>query len=305
MNLMTKGRSFHANIRLPIVAAANRFLDDVGRIGARYKLFVVHRGQFVAAIRGRRFLIGARSLLFLNERDALTVEERTDLDYSAVVFHPSLINARFDCDSVRSPDAGFGETDTLDLHILVPFFAETEIRHLRLGQLTYHRISRQFTTIQKMLERQDEKYWPCKARSSTIEVLFLLRAMYDGESPGGPTALDNVGDTISRVILSLHSNYAGRITIDGLARSFHTNRTTLSGQFKARTGATIIEYVNRLRIEIACQLLRDTSCPIGEIAERTGFPDLSNFGRTYKRQVGLSPSTYRAQHEGLRPPVRN
>ena len=301
MDWVTKGRSFHEDIRLPVVAAANRFIDDVGRIEDRYKLFVVHHGQFVAGIRGKRFLIGERSLLFLNERDTLTVEECTDLDYSAVVFHPSLINSQFNCATVRSPGAHFGETDKLDLHILVPFFADTEIRHFRLGQLAYHRINRQFTTIQKMLGQQNEKYWPCKARSAAIEVLFLLRAMYDGEQSSGTTALDNIGDTISRVILSLHSNYGSRITINGLARSFHTNRTTLSGHFKERTGASIVEYVNRLRIEIACQLLRDTSCPVGEIAERTGFPDLSNFGRTFKRRVGLSPSRYRGQRDGIPP----
>ncbi len=53
------------------------------------------------------------------------------------------------------------------------------------------------------------------------------------------------------------------------------------------------ELLDQIRHEIASQLLTDTDAPLGEIAERLGYFNQSNFKRAWKRQKGVSPDQYR------------
>lgn len=78
-----------------------------------------------------------------------------------------------------------------------------------------------------------------------------------------------------------------------LTKEFHTNRNTLSKKFKKETGLSLIEYILKLRINVACMLLRDTSLPVSEIMERVGFVDISHWGRAFKKYTGYSPTEYK------------
>ena len=64
--------------------------------------------------------------------------------------------------------------------------------------------------------------------------------------------------------------------------------------FKQRTNKTYFTFLNEIRIERACKLLRDKECLITEVAEKSGFKYISNFNRKFKEIVGKSPSDYRS-----------
>ena len=56
----------------------------------------------------------------------------------------------------------------------------------------------------------------------------------------------------------------------------------------------LVQYVNRLRINLACQLLMsDDAIPITEICYAVGFNNLSNFNRQFLAQKGMPPSRFR------------
>ncbi len=69
--------------------------------------------------------------------------------------------------------------------------------------------------------------------------------------------------------------------------------------FKAATGLTPQEYLIRLRLDEAKQLLQESSCPIAEIAQKTGFADSNYFSRLFKLKNNLSPREYRASCNSL------
>lgn len=68
---------------------------------------------------------------------------------------------------------------------------------------------------------------------------------------------------------------------------------TLKRRFKAATGSSLIEYLQRLRIEEAKRVLEWESTPVEEVSLQVGYEDASFFRRLFKRLVGLTPSEYR------------
>jgi AraC-like DNA-binding protein len=70
--------------------------------------------------------------------------------------------------------------------------------------------------------------------------------------------------------------------------------SAFSRSFRRHTGMALVQYVNRLRINLACQLLMsDDAMPIIEICYAVGFNNLSNFNRQFLTQKGMPPSRFR------------
>jgi AraC-like DNA-binding protein len=71
------------------------------------------------------------------------------------------------------------------------------------------------------------------------------------------------------------------------------SESAFSHFFKKKTGGTFIDYLNNLRIAKACQLLAETSNTIAEICYSSGFNNISNFIRMFKKRKGVTPNEYR------------
>ena len=68
---------------------------------------------------------------------------------------------------------------------------------------------------------------------------------------------------------------------------------TFKRRFKAATGATLIDYLQNVRIEKAKRLLESGNRPVDEISVAAGYEDASFFRRLFKRRTGLTPGQYR------------
>lgn len=66
--------------------------------------------------------------------------------------------------------------------------------------------------------------------------------------------------------------------------------------FKTETGKTLNQYLTEYRIEKAKKLLMDSRYKITDISSKVGYNDGNYFGKTFKKQVGLSPSEFREQY---------
>ncbi len=66
-------------------------------------------------------------------------------------------------------------------------------------------------------------------------------------------------------------------------------------EFRRAFGETPHEFLTRLRMEQAKQLLSTTSLSVTEICFEVGFTSLGSFSALFRRQVGISPATYRRQ----------
>ncbi|MBQ9086694.1 MAG: helix-turn-helix transcriptional regulator [Clostridia bacterium] len=98
---------------------------------------------------------------------------------------------------------------------------------------------------------------------------------------------------VSSVRKELECNFSRRLDLDELASRHHVSRYYLTHCFKRVTGYSLKEYLMLCRISFACERLGDSTRTVGDIAEETGFHDMSNFARTFKKIVGMTPSEFR------------
>jgi len=98
---------------------------------------------------------------------------------------------------------------------------------------------------------------------------------------------------LGRVIGHIQENYAEQFTLDDLAQVGYMSRRTLTREFKRTMNCSPIEYLIRLRINRAIDLLRRSNASITDIACRVGFQDSSYFARQFRAIVGYSPRQFR------------
>ncbi len=92
------------------------------------------------------------------------------------------------------------------------------------------------------------------------------------------------------------------ITLNEVARQLGQHPTAITHRLQRKFGLSYSEYVGRLRVDKAKELLRRTRLSITEVAHRVGVNDPSNFGKLFRKSENLSPQEYRARYG--RPPGR-
>lgn len=125
-----------------------------------------------------------------------------------------------------------------------------------------------------------------------LELLTSIRERDGAISSEGTIAADPL---IRKIEVYLEDMQGERLNVDDLAASLHMSYGHLSRLYKQRTGLTIVERMNQIRLEKACGLLRQPVLLIKEVAEQAGFPDICYFSKVFKKKYGLGPLAYRKQ----------
>ncbi|MGV2786904.1 helix-turn-helix domain-containing protein, partial [Clostridium perfringens] len=86
------------------------------------------------------------------------------------------------------------------------------------------------------------------------------------------------------------------ITLRDMANRFSFSPNYLGVLFKEETGHNFSDYVIKLRMERARDLLKTTKLKIYEIASQTGYQYLPYFSRQFKEMYGMTPLEYRRKH---------
>lgn len=86
------------------------------------------------------------------------------------------------------------------------------------------------------------------------------------------------------------------ITVANVLRTVPLSRRVLEHRFQKLVQRTPHAEIIRIRMERACRLLRETELSLSEIAKRTGFAHADYLSVAFKKQVGVSPRTYRNEH---------
>lgn len=100
-------------------------------------------------------------------------------------------------------------------------------------------------------------------------------------------------NNIKRIVLYIRKNLTNKISLDDIAKDLFITKEHLSRIFKKEMKITISEYIIKLKIQEAKNLLKQTNNNILDIANILNFANSSHFSNSFKKFTGISPSDYR------------
>ncbi len=124
---------------------------------------------------------------------------------------------------------------------------------------------------------------------------FLSRCCSQSRDPDSRALL-----RIAEAITHLEVHLDEPLNLDELATMARMSRRNFLRAFRAAMGNSPIAYLINLRINRAAAMLRRDEHSITEIAFRSGFEDSNYFTRQFRKVLGVSPRTYRQQHQQVR-----
>ncbi|MBI5384332.1 MAG: AraC family transcriptional regulator [Verrucomicrobia bacterium] len=151
--------------------------------------------------------------------------------------------------------------------------------------------------FEEALDVLEHGYAPAQLLYAARTLAHLAGAMIwhrRGHWRGEPDARQRIAQSIDY----MKQHLAQPLRVSALAAMAHLSPSHYSALFRAQTGYSPIDYLIRLRMHLACQLLDTTALSVKDIAARLGYDDQLYFSRVFKAVNEVAPSDYRQTHKG-------
>lgn len=164
----------------------------------------------------------------------------------------------------------------------IEFFGMSEIAHRRFQRI---RDSNGLPRLIEFLAFLSEL-----AQSNDYELLSSVQL----QSFEDEDALARISSAIGFIV----ENYSSQFSMGKLSQELGMSESKFSRFFRSATGNSFTEFVNRLRINRACQLLMETDQFITNVCHDAGFNNVANFNRRFLELKGMTPKQFRHQAQG-------
>jgi AraC-like DNA-binding protein len=138
-----------------------------------------------------------------------------------------------------------------------------------------------------------------------IEFLTLMGELADSSSyrllSTVPMQASDDADALARINAAVDfivANLTTQFSMQDLARQLNMSERVFTRFFRSATGNSFTDFVNRLRINRACQLLMETERYVANICYDAGFNNVANFNRRFLEFKGMTPKEFRQQAAG-------
>ncbi len=151
--------------------------------------------------------------------------------------------------------------------------------------------------VAEQMGDQVGKYFMLKAQLMKM-LLLIMRELLGGEMQEKQNSYNfesyNKNYVVRRIITYLDENYASKISLDKIARNMYLSPVYISKIFKEETGESPINYLIKIRLEKAKDILvNGDGGSIKVIANSVGYDDVYHFSKLFKKHYGISPLYYR------------
>ena len=138
--------------------------------------------------------------------------------------------------------------------------------------------------------------------ASALHLIGCLYLFMDALIQSSSTRLSAQGSQIKDFYIQeavnyMEQNYQRNLTIEEVADACRLNRSYFSKLFKENMGCPPQEFLIRVRLTKATELMCSTSTPISEIAVRCGYSNQFHFSRAFKKRYGIPPQKWRLQNK--------
>lgn len=126
-----------------------------------------------------------------------------------------------------------------------------------------------------------------------MELMIKIFRTLKNNSNSQISTITHHAKLIEQSIQYLKTNYAVSTKLNDVASQTFLSPTYFCKLFKDYTGMTVSEYLQKLRIEEACNLLKETDNKVISIAQLVGYKDIKYFNEIFKKHTGMTPSGYK------------
>ncbi len=176
--------------------------------------------------------------------------------------------------------------------------------HLRLSADARREVMKQcYEMLAENEARQIGKYFMLKARLMQV-LLLMMREIVETPRPKQKSCnfeSYNKSYAVKKIINYLNENYEHKISLDQIAHNMYLSPVYISKIFKEETGESPINYLIKIRLEKARDILEHSEDgSIKNIATEVGYDDVYHFSKLFKKYYGISPQNYRKSVKGTR-----
>ncbi|MGZ3871398.1 MAG: AraC family transcriptional regulator [Mucilaginibacter sp.] len=175
-----------------------------------------------------------------------------------------------------------------EMKVVTGFIAQNQ-SGFKIPDSIYQDVADRITLVQQA--RGPEKLY------SFIELLNMLSQANNLQPLSSGTyafsMTDPEGMRIASVYNYIMQNYSSVLTLEDVARQAHLTPTAFCRYFKKHTRYTLVNFINKVRVNEACKMLVNGSAKsIATIAYSCGFNSITNFNYVFKSITGVSPRDY-------------
>ena len=255
------------------------FSDSMDTIDKRYtahpqyEIFLLLEGDVTMLINSQRYMIKNGALVLLTSRDLHISMNNAPRTYKR-------ITVMFDPHAIRQFNTE--HTNLLDC------FSIAASRQRNILSLS----AEQIQTVQALADqiltngRSDRFGDDIIVLTSLLSLLIFINRLYRSHLPKiAPLPLTPI---IREIVDYVDSHIDEELSVQSLCHHFSYSVAYISAQFSKQMGLPLKQFIITKKIALAKQLLAE-SLSVTQVYERCGFGDYSNFIRTFKKTVGVSP----------------
>ncbi|MEX2457210.1 MAG: helix-turn-helix domain-containing protein [Balneolaceae bacterium] len=107
---------------------------------------------------------------------------------------------------------------------------------------------------------------------------------------------DHDDKVVKKAQETIEKNYGEKLTVNDLVESLAISRRSLERRFKKATSNTLVEYIQRVKVEVAKRSFETTRKNVNEIMYDVGYSDTKSFRTVFRKVTGLTPFEYRKKY---------
>jgi AraC-like DNA-binding protein/mannose-6-phosphate isomerase-like protein (cupin superfamily) len=246
------------------------------------ELAIVLRGTGTHIVEGDSFAIRAGDIFVIHGNTEHGFSGPRDLTLCNIMYDPTRYPG---LNTEVSGLPGYHALFQLEPHFLKRGIFGSRL-HLRPDSM--RRLAGILDSLKKEFKERRPGYGSLLSAHFVRLVIFLARSYTEHEDCTNPRVW-----RLANAISYMDEHFRQSLTIDDLARRANLSSSHFCREFKSAMGTSPIDYVLRRRITEACDLMRDPSLNLTEIAIYVGFSDSNYFSRLFKKVMGRSPREYR------------
>lgn len=164
---------------------------------------------------------------------------------------------------------------------------------LKLTDSSFNEFEQIFAVMFREYTERQKGYYDL-IRSYLLQLIIKIFRKMDSDAEDKTASQANKQKQyVDLAVEYIRNNYNKKISLKDIAYRSMLSKSLFSQIFKEITGMSFLKYLQNVRVERACGLLKDTDDSIYSIAIESGFDDLKFFYTVFKKITGVTPGEYR------------